>query len=67
NAGDDFAQYLALGITVTIVFQALINMSMAIGIMPTKGMPLPFISLGGTSLIITMAASGVLINISKKQ
>jgi cell division protein FtsW len=66
NARDDFAQYLALGITATIVFQALINMSMAIGIMPTKGMPLPFISLGGTSLIITMAASGVLINISKK-
>jgi cell division protein FtsW len=67
NAGDDFAKYLALGITLTIVFQALINMSMAIGIIPTKGMALPFISLGGTSLIITMAASGVLINISKKQ
>jgi len=65
NAQDDFAQYLAFGIAVTIVFQALINMSMAIGIMPTKGMPLPFISLGGTSLIITMAACGVLINISK--
>ncbi|MDR2191697.1 MAG: FtsW/RodA/SpoVE family cell cycle protein [Endomicrobium sp.] len=67
NADGDFAQYLALGITATIVVQALINMSMATGLAPTKGMPLPFISLGGTSLIITMAASGVLINISKKR
>jgi len=65
NAPDDFSQFLAFGIVFAITFQALINMSMALGVLPTKGMPLPFVSLGGTSLICVMAASGILINISQ--
>ncbi|AKL97679.1 putative lipid II flippase FtsW [Endomicrobium proavitum] len=65
NAPDDFARYLALGITFLIVFQALINMSVATGNFPAKGLPLPFISFGGTSIVITMAVSGILINLSQ--
>jgi cell division protein FtsW len=62
---DVFSQYLCLGITFLIVFQAIINISVATGVLPTKGLPLPFISFGGTSLIITMAAAGILINLSQ--
>lgn len=65
NAPDKFAQYLALGITCLIVFQALINLSVATGMFPAKGLPLPFISFGGTSLVINMAAAGILINLSR--
>ncbi|MDR1196070.1 MAG: putative lipid II flippase FtsW [Endomicrobium sp.] len=65
NAPDKFAQNLSLGITFLIVFQALINISVATGIFPAKGLPLPFISFGGTSLVINMAAAGILINLSK--
>jgi cell division protein FtsW len=62
---DVFSQYLCLGITFLIVFQAIINISVATGVFPAKGLPLPFISFGGTSLIITMATSGILINLSQ--
>lgn len=62
---DIFSQYLCLGITFLIVFQAIINISVATGVFPAKGLPLPFISFGGTSLIITMAAAGILINLSQ--
>jgi len=62
---DVFSQYLCLGITLMIVFQAIINISVAVGLFPAKGLPLPFISFGGTSLIITMAAAGILINLSQ--
>jgi cell division protein FtsW len=65
NAPDNFAEYLALGITFLIVFQALINLSVATGVFPAKGLPLPFISFGGTSLVINMAAAGILINLSQ--
>jgi len=65
NAPDDFARYLALGVTFLIVFQAIINMSVATGLFPAKGLPLPFISFGGTSLLITMAEMGILINLSQ--
>ncbi|MDR2426215.1 MAG: putative lipid II flippase FtsW [Endomicrobium sp.] len=65
NAPDKFTEYLALGITFLIVFQALINLSVATGIFPAKGLSLPFISFGGTSLIINMAAAGILINLSQ--
>lgn len=65
NAPDTFSEYLALGITFLIVFQALINLSVATGIFPAKGLPLPFISFGGTSLVINMAAIGILINLSQ--
>jgi len=62
---DIFSQYLCLGITFLIVFQAIINISVATGLFPAKGLPLPFISFGGTSLITTMAAAGILINLSQ--
>ncbi|MCL1972600.1 MAG: putative lipid II flippase FtsW [Endomicrobia bacterium] len=65
HAPDTFAEYLALGITFLIVFQALINLSVATGVFPAKGLPLPFISFGGTSLVINMAAIGILINLSQ--
>ncbi|MDR1400973.1 MAG: putative lipid II flippase FtsW [Endomicrobium sp.] len=62
---DIFSQYLCLGITFLIVFQAIINISAATGVFPAKGLPLPFISFGGTSLIMIMAAAGILINLSQ--
>lgn len=65
DAPDTFSHYLALGITFLIVFQALINISVATGVFPAKGLPLPFISFGGTSLVINMAAAGILINLSQ--
>lgn len=61
---DPFSYYLALGLTIMIGVQALINFAVATGLMPTKGLPLPFISYGGSSLLINMIAVGVLINIS---
>jgi cell division protein FtsW len=62
---DIFSHYLCLGITFLIVFQAGLNLSVATGIFPAKGLPLPFISFGGTSLVITMIAAGILINLSQ--
>lgn len=64
KAPDPFAQFLAAGITIMIVLQAFINISVVIGLMPTKGIPLPFISSGGSSLLVSMIGVGVLMNIS---
>ncbi len=61
---DPFGYYLAFGLTIMIVNQALMNFAVATGVMPTKGLPLPFISYGGSAFIINMAAVGILINIS---
>ncbi len=66
KAGDDFGKFLALGITTMVVGQALINLSVVLGLMPTKGIPLPFISYGGSSLIAMLLATGVLLNISQQ-
>lgn len=63
HAKDLFGSLLATGIIGLISFQAAFNMAMAIGLLPTKGLPLPFISRGGTSLMVLMALSGILINI----
>ncbi len=60
-----FGYYLALGLTIMIGSQALINFAVATGVLPTKGLPLPFISFGGSAFVINMAAVGILINISK--
>jgi cell division protein FtsW len=62
---DVFSHYLCLGTTFLIVFQAIINLSVVTGIFPAKGLPLPFISFGGTSLVITMAIAGILVNLSQ--
>jgi cell division protein FtsW len=64
-APDRFGMLLALGIVVVIVAQALFNISVVLSMVPTKGIPLPFISYGGSSLVPTLAAVGVLLNISQ--
>jgi cell division protein FtsW len=63
---DLFGRYLAVGITSTVVLQAFINMSVVLGMMPTKGIPLPLVSYGGSSLFVTLACVGVLLNITKQ-
>ena len=63
---DPFARFLAFGITVTILIQAFFNISVVLALLPTKGIPLPFISSGGTSLFITLASMGVLLNITRE-
>jgi cell division protein FtsW len=65
RARDEFGFYLALGLTHLLVLQALINMCVCLGLLPTKGMPLPFISYGGSSLVSSMAAMGLLLNVSQ--
>jgi len=64
-APDRFGKLLSLGIVSAIVAQALFNMSVVLSLVPTKGIPLPFISYGGSSLVPTLAAVGVLLNISQ--
>ena len=63
---DTFGRYLAVGITSMVVLQALINISVVLGMMPTKGIPLPLVSYGGSSLFVTLACVGVLLNITKQ-
>jgi cell division protein FtsW len=61
-----FGRYLAAGITSMVVLQAFINISVVLGMMPTKGIPLPLVSYGGSSLFVTLACVGVLLNITKQ-
>ncbi len=65
NAPDLFGTFTAFGLTLLIGIQATINLGVVTGIFPTKGLPLPFISHGGTSLIVCLTAIGILLNISK--
>jgi cell division protein FtsW len=65
RAPDRFGFYLALGITNLLVLQALINICVCVGLLPTKGLPLPFISYGGSSLLVSMMALGLLLNVSQ--
>jgi cell division protein FtsW len=62
---DNFARFIATGIAAMIGVQALFNISVVLAMLPTKGIPLPFISYGGTSLFITLATTGVLLNITQ--
>jgi len=62
---DDFGRYLALGITTVVVVQGLMNISVVLHLMPTKGIPLPMISSGGSSLLSTLASLGILMNVSE--
>jgi cell division protein FtsW len=63
---DMFGRFLAVGITSMVVVQAFINISVVLGLMPTKGIPLPMISYGGSSLFITLGCVGILLNITKQ-
>jgi len=65
RAPDRFGMLLGIGIVVGIVAQALLNMSVVLAMLPTKGIPLPFISYGGSSLVPTLAGVGILLNISQ--
>jgi cell division protein FtsW (lipid II flippase) len=64
-APDRFGMLLSLGLVTGIVAQALFNISVVLSLVPTKGIPLPFISYGGSSLVPTLAAVGILLNISQ--
>ena len=66
-ASEPFGAYLALGVTSLIAFQAGVNMGVAMGLLPTKGLTLPFVSYGGTSVTILMAASGILLSVGAGQ
>ena len=65
TAPDRFGAFLALGITTMVVAQAFLNVSVVLGLMPTKGIPLPLVSNGGSSLLVNLASIGVLLNISQ--
>jgi cell division protein FtsW len=63
---DMFACFLVVGITCMVAVQAFINISVVLGMMPTKGIPLPLVSYGGSSLFVTLACIGVLLNVTKQ-
>jgi cell division protein FtsW len=64
-APDRFGKLLAVGLTTSVIVQAFFNMSVVIGLLPTKGIPLPFISYGGSSVMVTLLSMGLLLNISQ--
>jgi cell division protein FtsW len=63
---DPFASLLAVGLTAMLSLQALVNMAVVIGLVPTKGLPLPFLSYGGSSMVMAMAATGALLALSRR-
>jgi cell division protein FtsW len=65
HAPDRFGMFLAQGLTCAIVIQALTNVSVVLGLLPTKGIPLPFVSAGGTSLILMLVATGLILSVSQ--
>jgi len=65
RAPDRFGAFLALGLTTMVAFQAFFNMSVVIGVLPTKGIPLPFVSYGGSSLLVNLVGMGMLLNVSQ--
>jgi cell division protein FtsW len=66
NARDDFGRTLAVGITISITMYALVNAGVTLGILPTTGLPMPFVSYGGSSMLFSSMAIGVLLNISSQ-
>jgi cell division protein FtsW len=66
NDADPFASLLATGMTALLSLQALFNMAVVIGLVPTKGLPLPLLSYGGTSMVVSLAALGVLLGLGRR-
>lgn len=66
HAKDSFGVHVAIGLTLLIGIQAFMNMGVTVGLLPTKGLTLPFVSMGGSSLVVLMLSIGVLLNISEK-
>jgi cell division protein FtsW len=66
-ARDDFGKYLALSVTITIILQAFLNITVVLDLVPTKGFPLPMISYGGSSLLSTLASLGMLLSVSEHE
>ena len=62
---DKFSHYLAFGLSIMVGLQAMLNFCVVTGMVPTKGLPLPFLSYGGSSLLVNMAAVGILLNLSR--
>jgi cell division protein FtsW len=65
RAPEPFGAYLALGLTLLLASQTIVNLGVVTGVLPTKGLPLPFISFGGSAILTTMVATGLLLNISQ--
>ena len=65
KCNNNFGKYLAFGITFGLAFQTLLNLMVVVGLIPVTGVTLPFLSYGGSSLLITMLSMGILLNISK--
>lgn len=67
RARDSFGSYLAFGITLGFAYQALINIGVVLGLLPAKGLTLPFVSYGGSSLMMSMYLAGLLLNIGQSR
>ncbi|MGE3673810.1 MAG: FtsW/RodA/SpoVE family cell cycle protein, partial [Polyangiaceae bacterium] len=67
NAEDEYGSYIAFGISLFVGVQALWNVAVAMAILPTKGLTLPLVSYGGSSLLVTCAAMGILLNVSRQR
>ena len=67
NSNDLFSKYLSFGIIFQLIFQAIMNLSVVVGLIPITGVTLPFLSYGGSSLLISMISIGIVLNISKKK
>lgn len=67
NSKDSFSKYLAFGMIFQILIQAVMNLMVVIGLIPVTGVTLPFLSYGGSSLLITLVSIGILLNISRYQ
>ena len=65
RAADSFGAFIALGLTTMVAVQAFVNISVVLGLMPTQGTPLPFVSFGGSSLLINLIGMGILLNVSQ--
>jgi len=65
NAQDRFGTFLAVGLTTMMAVQGLINISVVLGLLPTKGLPLPFVSSGGSSMLVNLIGLGILLNVSQ--